>query len=419
MIEQSTLVNTSSPTLRVFLGGLPHDWQEAHVERFLHSFGQTVQVKVNRDPDGRSKGFGFATLTHFINQDKIYGRHEFDNHKIEIKEILQRCVFLLLPDQQSISQRDIAQALSHLGYSVNHVELMTHQWPRPVFYAKVTLAKEAYIKHLLDQRFIEIKSLKIECLGTQEKVKARASHQNYPNFQSQRQVKKSKNNRLPMEFKPQKHSSEYMFESFPQSGFNLESSESIADSNPAPPIEEAIVLPVAAEQTTVHSSPKNEAKAKEKKTSVPHSTQSSEENNQPEKDTETSKSYRKLSFTRGKHVEGFVPQDLAVHHSRQGETDPDPGNTLSSSGKPVTQSSKLNPASTNWGLPNAVCWGAGPEFFQTNSFNPIAPYANQTYAALSASSQSWVAPNQSQDSRAAKKASRSLVIGYFTFPGRD
>jgi RNA recognition motif. (a.k.a. RRM, RBD, or RNP domain) len=417
MIEQSTFVNTSSPTLRVFLGGLPHDWQEAHVERFLQSFGQTVQVKVNKDPDGRSKGFGFATLTNFINQDNIYGRHEFDHHKIEIKEILQRCVFLLLPDQQSVSQRDIVQALAQLGHSVKSVDLLTHQWPRPVYYAKVTLAKDTYIKHLLDQRFVEIKHFKIECLGTQEKVKARASHANYPNFQSQKQVKKSKNNRLQMEFKPHKYSSESIFETVPQLGFNLETSESVAETNPVPPLEEAIVLPVAAEQQTVHSSPKNEAKVKEKKTSVPNSTQSSEENNLPEKDVEASKSYRKLSFTRGKHVEGFVPQDVAVQHARQSESYS--GTNVSSSGKPGTQPSKLNPASTNWGLPNAVSWSAGPEFYQTNIFNPIAPYPNQTYAALSASSQSWVAPNQSQDSRAAKKASRSLVIGYFTFPGRD
>jgi hypothetical protein len=417
MIEQSTLVNTSSPTLRVFLGGLPHDWQEAQVERFLQSFGQTVQVKVNRDTDGRSKGFGFATLTHFINQDKIYGRHEFDNHKIEVKEIVQRCVFLLLPDQQSICQRDIVSALSHLGYSISSVELLTHQWPRPVFYARVTLAKESHIRHLLDQGSIEIKSFRIECLGTQEKVKTRAGHQNYPNFQSQKQVKKSKNNRHSMEFKPHKYSSESMFDTFPQAGFNLESSESVADSNPAPPTEEAIVLPVAADQLTVHSSPKNEAKNKEKKTSVPNSTQSSEENNVPEKEADTSKSYKKLSFMRGKHVEGFVPQDLVVNQSRKGENNSE--TNPSSSGKPGSQTSKLNPASSNWGLPNAVSWSAGPEFFQTNLFNPIAPYPNQTYAALSANSQSWVAPTQMQDTRAAKKASRSLVIGYFTFPGRE
>lgn len=417
MIEQSTLVNTSSPTLRVFLGGLPHDWQEAHVERFLQSFGQTVQVKVNRDPDGRSKGFGFATLTHFINQDKIYGRHEFDHHKIEIKEILQRCVFLLLPDLQSISRRDIVQALGQLGYSVKNVEFPTPEWPRPVFYAKVTLAKDTYIKHLVDQRFVEIKHFKIECLGTQEKVKARASHPNYPNFQSQKQVKKSKNNRLQMEFKPHKYSSESMFDTVPQVGFDLETSESVAESNPAPPLEEAIVLPVSAEQLTVHSSPKNEAKVKDKKTSVPNSTQSSEENNLPEKDVEASKSYRKLSFTRGKHVEGFVPQDLALQHARLSESNP--GTNVSSTGKPATQTSKLNPASSNWGLPNAVSWSAGPEFFQATHLGPIPPYPNQTYAALSASSQSWVAPHQSQDNRATKKASRSLVIGYFTFPGRD
>ena len=416
MIEQSTLVNTSS-TLRVFLGGLPHDWQEAHVDRFLQNFGQTVQVKVNRDHEGRSKGFGFATLAHFINQDKIYGRHEFDNHKIEIKEILQRCVFLLLPDQQSISQRDIVQTLSFLGHSVKSVEFLTHQWPRTLFYAKVTLSKDTYIKHLLDQRFIEIKNFKIECLGSQEKVKTRMSHQNYPNFQSQRQMKKSKNSRLPSEFKPHKYSSESIFDTVPQDGFIFETSESVADSNPATPIEEAIVLPVTSEQLTVHSSPKNEAKVKVKKTSVPNSTQSSEENNLPEKDAEISKSYRKLSFTRGKHVEGFVPQELTVHHSRQGDNNP--GMNVSSTGKSGSQTSKLNPASSNWGLPNAVNWSAGSEFFQTNLFNPVAPFPNQTFAALSASSQSWVATNPSQENNAAKKASRSPVIAYFTFPGRD
>ena len=45
-------------TLKVFLGGLPPEWNEAIVTRFVQQFGLVREVEIKRDVEGRSKRFG-------------------------------------------------------------------------------------------------------------------------------------------------------------------------------------------------------------------------------------------------------------------------------------------------------------------------------------------------------------------------
>lgn len=181
MIPKLASPPSSPALLKVFLGGLPYDWEDEQVARFMQGFGQIRHVEIKRDMDGLSKGFGFVTLENPVDLKLIYGRHQHHRVTIEVKELKQKFVFLAFPDRHSAaSEQDIERAFAQMGHQVESVELDCKFQPDSRCYAKVNFHKDTSVKYILSKKFIHVGGVMAECLGAVEKRHHQDGHQRGP-----------------------------------------------------------------------------------------------------------------------------------------------------------------------------------------------------------------------------------------------
>ena len=422
-MEHNSLAYQSSSILRVFIGGLPHGWEEPDVEAFMKNFGQITHLKINRDPDGRSKGYGFANLKNYINPAFIYGRHRQRQCSIEIKELIARNLYLVLTGLKDVQEKEIVRAFSTLGYKVDFIELIKYHASTSGLCAKVTLAKDVNVKHLLQRKYIEIQNTKVECLETLDRNPNRGNT-NLPMNQNQRNGKKSKITNRQVSNQKQHRSNTQISsitpEEYKQKPEEFENElvkhKSSMDQNSGMDIEEKHLEKQTLSLNSIPINIPGQQTSEQRKTSLPNSTQSSEENVNNEKSPKDgTKGYKKLSFAKGKHVEGFIPQDINslqyLPDSNLYESSQVIKNNTTTS---TFQTSRLNPASSNWVGPNVLPWGT--PFTPQAILQGFSPFNYQEFGGLGANPY-WANQNGFSGSTSSIKK-QEKVIAFYTFPGR-
>jgi RNA recognition motif. (a.k.a. RRM, RBD, or RNP domain) len=196
-----------APKLKVFLGGLPLNWDEEAVQEFMNRFCKVISVTIHRDSDGNSKRFGFAFVQTW-NPESVYGRHtvmtrypDEPEQYLEVKPIKSRPVFISIHEHGNISDADIYHRFLELGHRLASVELLeTSRAHIPTTMFRLHFERETSSKDAVSMRMINIKGLEAHLSfgppsggfqsqktqitpfqGQQSKVK---SNQNYQNVQS-------------------------------------------------------------------------------------------------------------------------------------------------------------------------------------------------------------------------------------------
>lgn len=423
-------------TLKVFLGGLPPEWNEAIVTRFVQQFGLVREVEIKRDVEGRSKRFGFTTLDCMVPPEHLYGKHQFEQTVIEVKELQQRFLYLSTSDRHRLTERDMGLGLSALGYDIENVELGNRQMPGSMLF-KATFATEESVKSLLGQRFIQVNRCTVECLEGGEKKSKPIAHQT--KYQNQRN---KQYNRIPNHYQltsgshmmgrphgrePEHQPYYYHYQPQPEviprqrtpkpqpAAFNVSASQTFSqaheldgressdfeDGDLEEPVEiqkEQVKDPepkTGTEPTTlVKVNASSEVKIEPEVKSRPNSTQSSD--NQSQKDLKalltpapvapTANPYRKKSFNKGQGLEFHPTQTVEVTAEES---------TVRSNTK------KLSHASSDWHVSTS------------GVYTPVYPYL-PTFGGLAA----FPLTGDWTDQPTPIPFRKEMLVEYYTFPGR-
>jgi hypothetical protein len=175
MFEQST--DAAPSDLRLFIGGIPLEWDEGHLHRFMQQFGVVEKVRINRDETSKPKGFGFATLSAHADPAFIYGKHPGLSHTIEIKELLQKCLYLLLPGPESLTIEQVRSHFEKLPYPLDTVEPIYTSGSQNCF-VKVCFTRDHNLKAIIDKRFVDIDGVRVEVTDHLEKQAKQGKHSN-------------------------------------------------------------------------------------------------------------------------------------------------------------------------------------------------------------------------------------------------
>ena len=366
MFEQST---DGPSELKVFLGGIPLEWDEGEVRRFMQQFGAVEKVRINRDESSKPKGFGFVTLSAHVDPARIYGKHAHLAHSLEIKQLLQKCLYLLLPGPDALAPEQICAFFAALPYPLESVEPMYSSGSQNCF-VKVSFTRDHNLKAIIDKRFLDIEGVRVEVTDHLEKHGKQHKHTN-PAKPSSAKIKKKAH--------PHAHRLEH-------TGFELAPAP---DEDPAP----SPIHPFDS-TTTSSSAFKSIVQATEEVRFVGAVLDSDF----------SSRSKRKLSFGKGKAIEGFVPQTYEKPATYSvSQSTPDFSYKLGA--MPV---SPVVPPNFPWHHLNV--WHSNM-LQSANNQGPLSASLSTIPLHGYSSNASWPA-----DTPMAKK---EPTISFFTFPGRD
>jgi len=160
--------------LKVFLGGLPVNWNEPTLEEFMNKFCRVISVTIHRNPDGKSKGFGFA-LIYAWNLDAVYGRHtvargfgDEPDQYVEVKPIKSRPVYLTFHEHCQISDTAIHQRFFELGHPLAKIEAVdTSRSQFPTVMRRLIFDRESSSKEIVALRVISINGWEGHLSGNQ------------------------------------------------------------------------------------------------------------------------------------------------------------------------------------------------------------------------------------------------------------
>lgn len=160
--------------LKVFLGGLPVNWNEGTLEEFMNKFCRVASVTIHRNHDGKSKGFGFAQIQTW-NPESVYGRHMISrgfgdepDQYVEVKPIKSRPVYLTFHDHCQISDTAIHQKFLELGHLLSKIEAVdTSRAQYPTVVRRLIFDKESSSKEVVGLRIIMINGWEGHLSGNQ------------------------------------------------------------------------------------------------------------------------------------------------------------------------------------------------------------------------------------------------------------
>lgn len=369
MFEQST--DAGSNELKVFIGGIPLDWDEGEVRRFMQQFGVVEKVRINRDDNNKPKGFGFATFSAHLNPALIYGKHPHHSHLIEIKLLLQRCLYLLLPSPDSLSSADIREYFQRIPYPVESIEPTYISGSPESFNVKVTFTRDHNLKDIIDKRFIIIAGVRVEVTDHLEKSTKPGKHNN-PGKTSNGKHKK----------RNQTHANGARHDNSDFENLRDHAEDGIRPDN---------IRPFDGASSSAFKS-------------IVEATEEGVFAGAGLDSDFSSRSKRKLSFGKGKAIEGFVPQHFEKPVPYQvSQSTPD----FSQKHGAIPFSPMVQP---NFPLPHMNVW--------PSNLMQSANYSNQLAGSLPAISLHGYASNSvwTADMTVTKK---EPTINFFTFPGRD
>jgi RNA recognition motif-containing protein len=367
MFEQST---DGPSELKVFIGGIPLEWDEAEVGRFMQQFGAVEKVRINRDESSKPKGFGFVTLSSHVDPTLIYGKHSSHAHSIEIKQLLQKCLYLLLPGPDSLSSEQISAYFDSLPYPLESVDPMYSSGSQNC-YVKVSFTRDHNLKAIIDKRFIDIDGVRVEVTDHLEKHGKQGKHGNPAKSSSGKNKKKSHAHQHPARL-------DY-------AGYDAHLELAEQDSRPAP---------IRQFDSASSSAFK----------SIVQTTEDARFSGAVLDSDFSSRSKRKLSFGKGKAIEGFVPQfyDKSASYSVTQST-PDFSQKLGA----LPFGPVVPP---NYPLHHMNVWPSN--IVQSPNYpSPLAASLSAIPLHGYSSSRAWTA-----DLPVTKK---EPTISFFTFPGRD
>lgn len=185
----SNLSNSlKSAVSKVFVGGLPQDWHSHHLAQFMSNFGRVVNVELKRDESGLSKGYGFAYLDDHLPLDQIYGRHDYYNASIEIKELKQKFIFIDLANaSKKMTEANLERLLAEKGHHVEYIELGVKSFRTHNFFAKVSFFNEESAKYFLNRQFVELEGYQYSVSASTDTYRAKYDQQSANQTRGSRQ----------------------------------------------------------------------------------------------------------------------------------------------------------------------------------------------------------------------------------------
>ena len=383
-------------TLKVFVGGLPQNWGSDHVGQLMQNFGKVVNIEIKRDETEFSKSYGFAYLQNHIPTNQIYGKHQYYNAVIEIKELNQRFMFMSITGGKLLSEEEIVGAFHEQGHSVERIEIGNHSYKPPSVYAKVTLTNESSAKWYINRKNVKIRDYAYKVSQKIEGYKGRQDPSKHRDLKGNHYGRYTENDRYPQ---------------MDMSNIHEDDKVNLKQYTPS----------IATPDNHQSDAEKSEIKVTPYK-SKPNITQSSgdDANNLHIKEA-IYKPKRKLSY-RGKDV-AFHPTPPATQMDQSSAIQPEIQSLIvgnlhlrSPNQKQISviSQSKLSSSSRDWGVENLMMWSdpilganmAFPAFALQNS-PPFIPLINTK-------SQEWTAMNSSQSENVKKN---KVWIKFFTYPG--
>lgn len=418
MIEQ-TEVSTNSRILKVFLGGLPSHWEQDQVAQFMKPFGKVVGVQIKRDAAGYSKSFGFVYLEDHIDPKMLYGKHQFGDTVIEIKELKQKHIYLSFGNSNSALPEDyLAYYFLEQGFPVESIEIGGKATQHFESIAKITFVHDGSAKHFLYKKFVDIDHISYNVFSSTDYLKPRigSPSSKYGKGKVSTQVVgdygHSKRNR-----------NQYNYhESNQDDGIKRDDPKQVSSKSKKTmqkPSEDSQKLQRIDTETIIE----NEIILQPKVSVVQNSTQSSDDqlSTGKVKANEPNRSARKLSY-KGKEIE-FHPSHLSEETPQLLVVESSPRNTdlnsdfSVSSKEQYSSISKLSSSSMDWKLENLnlAMWpqtGYNPQMFY--SLYSQMPANAAFYPSSLKKSSEWVPPKDVPFEQPRKKEVR---IEFFTFPG--
>lgn len=438
MIEKSPYPQpTSLNRFKVFVGGLPENWDDVQASRFMQQFGNIVAVQIRRNEEGNSKRFGFVTLDSHLDPQEIYGKHYFQECAIEIKELKQRFVYLAVPSHSSFSQESIYEAFLKRGYQIEGVEFDNSKMHRSAFFFhKVNFYSDNGVKEILNGRYVEIGGVPIECLSSISKPSYRngnypSSAQGMPKSNKQKQNYQTRTNGPPGKTKAQYYQAYDYMQEGPQQDYNLsetqdetfteQSHQVLAAARPHQREHKTHVMPVdtPTKATPNQKESSDEASAKEQQSSS---------------SKQVSQQQRKLSYNKAKvlefypthgsessHIAAAAP--LGDHQASFYHQMPMITPLTASTESPRTKARLSN---------NSANWNGQPIMMYPNSLLVSPPHTPDAYFSHLASFNSVMGPLPTHHSHVPLSMvpaagmgfmeptrRKEWIIGYYTFPDRE
>ncbi|KAL7677144.1 hypothetical protein ACOME3_003389 [Neoechinorhynchus agilis] len=88
----STAITEPEQIRKVFIGGLGQQIAQEHLDAYFSSFGRLTDCVVMKDPNGRSRGFGFVTFTHKHMVDSCMAArpHVIEGREVDAKRAMPK-----------------------------------------------------------------------------------------------------------------------------------------------------------------------------------------------------------------------------------------------------------------------------------------------------------------------------------------
>lgn len=415
-MSEQTEMSSNARHLKVFLGGLPSHWEHDQVAQFMQSFGRVVQVQIKRDSAGYSKGFGFVYLEDHLDPKILYGKHQYGDTFIEIKELKQKHIYLSFGNASpNFSEDYIARSFHEQGFPVETIEFGGKATGGDDSIAKITFVYDSSAKHFLHKKFVDIGRISYNVFSSIDYLKPRIGSP------SSKYSKGKPASQMAGEYAHSKRfRNHYNYHDPNQDeGGKKEDPKHVA-SKPKKllhkPSEESHKLQQTESDTVIE----NEIIVKPKVSVIQTSTQSSDDqlSTGKAKASEPTRAIRKLSY-KGKEIE-FHPSHLSEEAPQLLVVESSPRNTdfqteFSSSSKDQASISKLSSSSMDWKLENLVMWpqaGYNPQMLY--SFYSQMPANSAFYPSSLKKTPEWMAQKDVPFEQPRKKEVR---IEFFTFPG--
>jgi hypothetical protein len=415
MIEQ-TETQSSSRTLKVFLGGLPSHWEAGQVSHFMQGFGRVVGVQIKRDLSGYSKGFGFVYLEDHIDPKMLYGKHQYNDTVIEIKELKQKHIYMSFgTPSPKVSENLILRSLLEQGHPVEMIEVGGKATQGIPNIAKINFVHDSSAKYFLHKKFVDIDRMSYNVFSSIDYLKPKMNSPTSRHSKGKSQAQAVGDYGHAKRFRNfYNYHENHQDDSSRREESKIDSSKPKKSLNKSP--EDSF------KQLTGHpdETTEKEFNGEPKVSVIQTSTQSSDDQLSTGKVNvaEPTRSTRKLSY-KGKEIE-FHPFHLSEETPQLVVVESSPRNTelpsdFSSSSRDQQSSvNKLSSSSVDWKLENLVM---GPPAIYTPqmlySLYSQIPAGASYYPALKKSAE-WLAPKDAVFEQHKKKEVR---IEFFTFPG--
>lgn len=415
MIEQ-TEIPSSSRILKVFLGGLPSHWEAGQATHFMKSFGRVVGVQIKRDTAGYSKGFGFVYLEDHIDPKLLYGKHQYDDTVIEIKELKQKHIYMSFgTSSPKVSENLIAHSLLEQGHPVESVEIGGKATQGIPNIAKINFLNDSSAKYFLHKKFVDLDRMSYNVFSSIDYLKPKMNSPSSRHNKGKPQAQAFGDYGHAKRFRNvYNYHENHQDDSINREESRIDPSKTKKSLHKSP--EDSLKQLISPPEDTVEKDSNTEPKV----SVVQNSTQSSDDqlSTGKAKTIEPTRSIRKLSY-KGKEIE-FHPSHLSEETAKLLIVESSPRNTdlpsdFSSSSRDQQSSvNKLSSSSVDWKLENLVMWPPA-------SYTPQMLYS--LYSQMPASATYYPSLKKTAELLGPKDAAfeqhrkKEVRIEFFTFPG--